>query len=72
MLAEGRLYCLAEDGTTAVIAVDREFKQLSKNPLEGLCKASPAISGGRIFIRSQSSLFCVGGGVGSSTVGGRE
>jgi outer membrane protein assembly factor BamB len=72
VLAEGRLYCLAEDGTTAVIAAGKEFKQLAKNPLEGLCKASPAISGGRIFIRSQSSLFCVGGGVGSSMAGRRE
>ena len=70
VLAEGRVYCLAEDGTTTVIAAGREFKQLAKNPLEGLCKASPAISGGRIFIRSQSSLFCVRGGAGSSTVGG--
>ena len=64
VLAEGRLYCLAEDGSTTVIAAGREFKQLAKNSLEGLCKASPAISGGRIFIRSQSSLFCVREGAG--------
>ena len=72
VLAEGRLYCLAEDGTTTVIIADREFKQLAKNPLEGLCKASPAISGGRIFIRSQSSLFCVRGGADNSAAGGRR
>jgi outer membrane protein assembly factor BamB len=70
VLAEGRLYCVAEDGTTTVVAAGREFKQLAENPLQGLCKASPAISGGRIFIRSQSSLFCVGrardGGRGSA------
>jgi hypothetical protein len=72
VLAEGRLYCLAEDGTTTVIAADREYKQLAQNPLEGLCKASPAVSGGRIFIRSQSSLFCVGGGVGRSMAGRRD
>ena len=59
VLAEGRLYCLAEDGSTIVIAADREFRQLARNPLEGLCKASPAIANGRIFIRSQSSLFCI-------------
>ena len=59
VLAEGRLYCLAEDGSTTVIAADRKFRQLAKNSLEGPCKASPAISGGRIFIRSQNSLFCV-------------
>ena len=72
VLAEGRLYCVAEDGTTTVIAASREFKQLAKNPLEGLCKASPAISGGRIFIRSQSSLFCVREGASNSAAGDRE
>jgi outer membrane protein assembly factor BamB len=59
VLAEGRLYCLAEDGSTVVLAANREFKLLTRNPLEGPCKASPAISNGRIFIRSQSSLFCI-------------
>lgn len=59
VLAEGRLYCLAEDGSTTVLAAGREFRQLAQNPLEGLCKASPAVSGGRIFIRSQTALFCV-------------
>jgi outer membrane protein assembly factor BamB len=59
VLAEGRLYCLAEDGTTTVIAADRTFAVLARNPLEGACKASPAISGGRIFIRSENSLSCI-------------
>jgi len=59
VLAEGRLYFLAEDGSTAVIAARREFKELARNPLEGPCKASPAIFSGRIFIRSRSSLFCI-------------
>ena len=59
VLAEGRLYCLAKDGSTTVIAADREFKQLARNSLEGPCEASPAISTGRIFFRSQSALFCI-------------
>lgn len=72
VLAEGRLYCLAEDGSTTVIAAARKFKQLAKNPLEGPCKASPAISDGRIFIRSRSSLFCVHGVAGTTSAGGRQ
>jgi len=71
VVAEGRLYCLAEDGSTVVIAADREFKSMTRNSLEGPCKASPAISNGRIFIRCQSSLFCVCEGAGTSSVGGR-
>ncbi|MGA2661402.1 MAG: PQQ-binding-like beta-propeller repeat protein [Verrucomicrobiota bacterium] len=64
VLAEGRLYCLAEDGSTLAIAADRKFKILARNPLEGLCKASPAISKGRIFVRSQNSLFCINNTIG--------
>jgi len=72
LLAEGRLYCVAEDGSTTVIAAGREFKLLAKNPLEGPCNASPAISGGRIFIRSQSSLFCIRRGSDTSSVSGQK
>ena len=71
VLAEGRLYCLAEDGSTTVIAAEREFTLLAKNYLEGPCKASPAISNGRFFIRSQSSLLCVRRSDGSSSANGR-
>lgn len=59
VLAEGRLYFLAKDGTATVIAAERAFKQLARNTLEGPCEASPAVSNGRIFIRSQSALFCI-------------
>jgi outer membrane protein assembly factor BamB len=62
VLAQGRLFCLAEDGSTTVLAADREFKRLARNSLAGPCKASPAISNGRIFIRSQASVFCIRGG----------
>jgi outer membrane protein assembly factor BamB len=59
VLADGRLYCLAEDGSTTVLAAGREFRQLARNTLEGPCQASPAVSRGRIFIRSQGALFCL-------------
>jgi outer membrane protein assembly factor BamB len=72
VLADGRLYCLAEDGSTVVIAADRKFLQLARNSLEGPCNASPAISNGGIFIRSQSSLFCIRKHNGIAPAGNRE
>lgn len=66
VLAEGRLYCLAKDGSTIVIASGRVFRLLARNGLEGPCEASPAISAGRIFIRSQGTLFCVQAGMRST------
>jgi outer membrane protein assembly factor BamB len=59
VLVGGRIYMLAENGTTTVFEASRTFKQIASNPLEGHCQASPAISNGRIFIRSDKHLFCI-------------
>jgi outer membrane protein assembly factor BamB len=59
VFAAGRIYILSEGGDTTVIEPGRTFKQLGVNSLEGACQASPAISNGRIFIRSDKHLFCV-------------
>ena len=59
VFAAGRIYFLAENGNTTMIEPGRSFKELGVNPLEGHCQASPAISNGRIFIRSDKHLFCI-------------
>jgi outer membrane protein assembly factor BamB len=59
VLAAGRVYFLAEDGTTIVLAPSREYKELARNKLEATCQASPAFSDGKIFIRTGGKLFCV-------------
>jgi outer membrane protein assembly factor BamB len=58
--AEGKIYFLSEKGTTTVIQEGDEFKVLAKNELDETCKASPALSQGNIFIRSDKHLFCIG------------
>jgi outer membrane protein assembly factor BamB len=60
--ADGRIYLLAESGETTVLAPGPEFKVLSRNPLGEKCQASPAVSRGRIFIRSDKNLFCIKSG----------
>jgi hypothetical protein len=42
-----------------VFAPGPEFKLLSRNPLGEKCQASPAVAGGKLFIRSDKSLFCI-------------
>ena len=59
IVAAGRIYLLAENGTTTVIEASRTFKEVASNPLEGNCQASPAVSNGRIYIRSDKHLFCI-------------
>jgi hypothetical protein len=58
--AEGRIYFLSEEGQTTVIEAGPELKVLARNRLEETCQASPAISGGRIFIRTEKDLFAIG------------
>jgi outer membrane protein assembly factor BamB len=58
--ANGRIYFLSEKGEAVVIEARPEFKVLARNKLEEKCCASPAISQGNIFIRSESNLFCIG------------
>ncbi len=62
VFADGRIYILSEAGETTVLAAGPEFKVLSRNPLGEKCQASPAASRGRIYIRSEKSLFCISSG----------
>ena len=46
--------------TVKVLRADSEFEILAENEMgEGLV-ASPAISGGQIFLRGEKHLFCIG------------
>jgi len=45
-----------------VVAAGPQFQILARNPLGEKCQASPAISQGHFFIRTERQLFCLGGG----------
>lgn len=55
--ADGRIYFLSEEGESVVLAPGRQLKHLATNQLDGPTLASMAVSGGSIFIRSQSHLY---------------
>jgi outer membrane protein assembly factor BamB len=59
--AEGRIYFVGDNGETTVIEAGPEFKVLAKNPLGEKVQASMAISQGRLFIRTEHHILCVGG-----------
>lgn len=58
--AERRVYLINEDGDAWVLEAGREMKILSKNSLGERTLASPALAGGRIYLRTDESLFCIG------------
>jgi outer membrane protein assembly factor BamB len=60
--AEGRIYFLSEKGETTVVEAGPEFKVLARNTIDEKCCASPAVSAGRLFLRSEKHLWCIGPG----------
>lgn len=59
---QDRIYCIDEEGVVNVIAADEtEYRLLAKNPLGEPSRATPAVSGGKMYLRTYSHLFCVGG-----------
>src|SRR5206468_9310553 len=57
ILVDGRIYFLSEGGVATVIEAGKEFRKLASNSIEGETLASMAVSGGSIFIRSDSHLY---------------
>ena len=62
---DGKVYLFSETGETLVLEAGRELGVLARNDLGERVVSSPAISNGRIFIRSDESLVAVGSGDGA-------
>lgn len=56
---DGKVYFLSETGETMVLAVDGPTI-VARNDLGERALASPALAGGRIFIRTDGHLFAIG------------
>ena len=63
---DGKIYWCSERGKTYVIdaaaltATPPAVKVLAVNEITGVCLASPAVAGGRLFIRTLEALYCIG------------
>jgi outer membrane protein assembly factor BamB len=58
---DGKIYFFNEDGTATVIsASEKRFHQLFQNAIGEPIFATPALSGGRLFIRTPEHLWCIG------------
>jgi outer membrane protein assembly factor BamB len=60
--ADGKVYFVSQTGETIVVRAGRTPEILARNDLGERLVASPAISGGRIFLRSDARLFAIGRG----------
>ena len=60
VLADGKIYITNEDGLTTVLAAGPQFEVLAENALNDYTLSSPAISDGRIYIRTAGFLYSIG------------
>ncbi|MBM4035045.1 MAG: serine/threonine protein kinase [Planctomycetes bacterium] len=62
LLADGKLYYLTRKGRTFVLAAKPAFEQLAVNELDdgSTFNASPAVAGGRLLLRSNRFIYCIG------------
>ncbi|MEN6335754.1 MAG: PQQ-binding-like beta-propeller repeat protein [Phycisphaerales bacterium] len=58
---DGKLYCMTLDGDVVVLQAGPKYQLLAVNPLGEKSHATPAVAGGRMYLRTFSHLICVGG-----------
>lgn len=59
LLAGNRLYASDYKGKTTVFEAGREYKLLAENELETGCRASPAVTGNALLLRTEKALYCL-------------
>jgi outer membrane protein assembly factor BamB len=59
--ADGKIYAINEEGKAAVIRAGAQWDVIRVNDLGDGCKATPAIAGGRIYVRTDATLYCFAG-----------
>jgi outer membrane protein assembly factor BamB len=59
LLADGKIYFLAEHGIVTVVKAGRTFEKLAENKFESGFMASPAVSGKALFLRTKTHLYRV-------------
>ena len=58
---DDRLYSISDQGTVVVLAASDSFAELGRNELGESCHSTPAVSDGRMYIRTVSHLISIGG-----------
>ncbi len=60
--ASEQIYLVSEPGTVVVVRAGEDWQVLASNNLDEPCYATPALSGGRIYLRTSQALYCFGSG----------
>ena len=58
--ADGKIYCIARDGVVTVLKAGAQWEVLGVNDIGEPIHATPALAGGRIYVRTRSAIYCFG------------
>tara|TARA_R110001592_G_scaffold198500_1_gene446776 strand:- start:2407 stop:3717 length:1311 start_codon:yes stop_codon:yes gene_type:complete len=62
VVADGKMFCLTEEGQVVTMKVGDSFEMISTLSLGGKeCKSTIAISDGKLFVRTSEALYCLKG-----------
>jgi outer membrane protein assembly factor BamB len=61
VLSGDRILVSSEEGTTSVLGTGDAFEVLARNDLGEGCYATPAVCGGRVYLRTEAALYCIAG-----------
>ena len=59
-VAEGKLFMMDNDGVMRIYEFAKEMKLISENELGEMAGTTPAFADGRIYIRGEKNLYCIG------------
>jgi outer membrane protein assembly factor BamB len=60
LLIDNKIYAASTEGDVYVFAAEPAFQLLAHNELGEAIRATPAVAGGRLYIRGERSLYCFG------------
>ena len=58
--ADGKVFLASVNGKVTVLKAGREWEILGVNDLGEEINATPALSGGRLYVRTRGTLYCFG------------
>jgi outer membrane protein assembly factor BamB len=57
--ADGKIFCVGEEGTVAILSAGDRFEIMATIPLgEGPCRSSIVVSDRRLLVRTAENLYC--------------
>jgi outer membrane protein assembly factor BamB len=56
---DGKVYAVDVDGVVVCLKASPDCEELGRTPLNDLCRSTPAVAGGKLFVRTESHLVCL-------------